>query len=67
MPEPQYQEIYMYTYICYITHLLYRECLHDHIMASSDAEVLCPYYDCELSVTEAEIWQVWFVVKFHRN
>ena len=39
-------------YIC----IHYRDCLHDHVKASNDDEVLCPI--CEHSISEAEICQV---------
>ena len=40
---------------------IYRDCLHDHIMASTDADVLCPCNDqfaCGGSITEAEMREV---------
>jgi len=53
----------------YVTYLFYfRKCLHNHIITSNGAKVLCPFHyelACGGYITEAEICQVWFVLKFH--
>jgi len=51
-----------------MVYIYFRKCLHNHIITSDGAEVLCPFHyelACGGYITEAEICQVWFVFKFY--